>query len=686
MQKKTFINVSYVILFLILSFLLSANSAFAETKTFVREYTYQASEFDSKASCRVIALELVKRLLLEEIGTYLESETEVKNFQLTKDRITVLTAGIVRAEIIDESWDGNTLKYRLKAKITADPDSIIKSIDRLRNDQKKTKELEDVKKKADKAMAEIERLNKDLSATRADLDKMKQYNNAVNKLSATDWYRMAQEEDIKYKPNKELIISYYEKAISLDPEYAEAYARLGFEYMYKALFAEAPSKQTFLEKSIVAYEKAIEYNKDKEDEKSYYGLLAHAYSNRGYIDKAIAAREKSILLNEDVADLAGDYRILGSEYEKNGNYKKAISAFKKAIELKPNSINYEALGNAYAAANDHNNAIVAYKKAAELSSSYSNYNTLAYAYKANRNYDMAIAAFKMAITLEPNESAYAGLGSIYDLQGRKKEAKAAYSKAYERAYELAKAYEKKEDILKKSSAEELCRYAIRDFTQETKKSKRHWDVYDYLTRAIELRPDYALPHYWLGLFWLDNDYERQAFHEFKRAIELGFNSVDVYYWLGAAYYLNLYINKLNLEAGIIKDKDKKEYIVELNNMFRDGISILNKSIQLRPDYKNNYLVLGDIYRINGKLELATDNYKKANKILKPMSLESDKYMGKYYNSRKKLDKQIYDTFKSICDSGNSWACSWLSISIEIDPIKPQVVPAGSIELDPIVSP
>jgi hypothetical protein len=108
--RKGFISsIAFVFLFSI------ANLAFAETKVFVEEYTYQASEYDSKVSCRALALEQVKRLLLEKLGTYLESETEVKNFQLTKDQIVILTAGIVTAEIVDEKWDGKA--YYLKAKI-----------------------------------------------------------------------------------------------------------------------------------------------------------------------------------------------------------------------------------------------------------------------------------------------------------------------------------------------------------------------------------------------------------------------------------------------------------------------------------------------------------------------------------------------------------------------------------------
>lgn len=84
---------------------LSPNSALAETKTFQREYTYQASEADSKLSARAIALEQVKRLLLEELGTYLESR--------------------------------NGKKYRLNAKIAADPEQVIKTLASLRQDKEK---------------------------------------------------------------------------------------------------------------------------------------------------------------------------------------------------------------------------------------------------------------------------------------------------------------------------------------------------------------------------------------------------------------------------------------------------------------------------------------------------------------------------------------------------------------------
>jgi len=52
-----------------------------KTKTFIKEYTYHAGDEDSMNSSRTIALREVKRLLLEELSTYLESQTEVTNFK-----------------------------------------------------------------------------------------------------------------------------------------------------------------------------------------------------------------------------------------------------------------------------------------------------------------------------------------------------------------------------------------------------------------------------------------------------------------------------------------------------------------------------------------------------------------------------------------------------------------------------
>jgi len=120
-----------IILFLICGFVLNVH---AENKTFIREYYYQAGENDSKVTARFKALSEVKRLLLEELGVYMESYTnyiiEDQSGTVTKDffqnEIKSLSAGITKTKILKEVWNG--VEYYIKAEIVADPTDVARKI------------------------------------------------------------------------------------------------------------------------------------------------------------------------------------------------------------------------------------------------------------------------------------------------------------------------------------------------------------------------------------------------------------------------------------------------------------------------------------------------------------------------------------------------------------------------------
>ena len=148
----------------------------------IKEYTYHAGEADSKQSARWSAIEQAKRMLLEETGAYLESQSEVKNFMLTKDQIITITGGILQAEIISEKWNGEI--YWVQAKMAVDTDSVAKAIDNVRKNNDLLKELEKTRKAADTALAQNEKLKKELDRLKADKDKVAEYERTVQELNS----------------------------------------------------------------------------------------------------------------------------------------------------------------------------------------------------------------------------------------------------------------------------------------------------------------------------------------------------------------------------------------------------------------------------------------------------------------------------------------------------------------------
>ena len=255
-MRKIIIVVSLLLLFVLQSY------SFAEVKTFSREYTYNAGEVDSKVSSCVTAMREVKKMLLEELGTYLKSITEVKNFELTKDQITSLTAGIVKTEIIDEKWDGHA--YWIKAKIVADKDDVVKSIDNLRKDHDKSRGLENAKKRSDVLLEANKKLREEFALAKGNVKQeiQQRYDNSIKELSSIEWYEsgLRNYKNVDY----EAAVRDFSNAIELNPEYATAYNNRGFAYMKLSKPNEA----------IIDFNKANELNSKN----------ATAYDNREIAD------------------------------------------------------------------------------------------------------------------------------------------------------------------------------------------------------------------------------------------------------------------------------------------------------------------------------------------------------------------------------------------------------------------
>ena len=148
----------------------------AENKTFIREYHYQAGESDSKISSRTKALTEVKRLLLEEIGVYLESYinySEVQNEdrisnQFLKKEIEQISAGITETSILEEIWTG--VEYYIKAEITVDPDDVIRQLNRSIEHRKASVVVDSLNMLLTEANASIKAKESEIASLRQSLE------------------------------------------------------------------------------------------------------------------------------------------------------------------------------------------------------------------------------------------------------------------------------------------------------------------------------------------------------------------------------------------------------------------------------------------------------------------------------------------------------------------------------------
>jgi hypothetical protein len=131
-------------------------------KIFIREYTYNASDTDSKVSSRKKAITQLKSILSEEVGVHIESSFEIKtttknniNNKYVKSEIHQLSANITKLKILDEKWNG--VRYYIKASV------------KINEEQTMILLLEAIKAKASKK--DVIRLNKILDEQNKNLDK-----------------------------------------------------------------------------------------------------------------------------------------------------------------------------------------------------------------------------------------------------------------------------------------------------------------------------------------------------------------------------------------------------------------------------------------------------------------------------------------------------------------------------------
>lgn len=96
--------------------------AIAATQTITATHTYVMGDNDSRNDARQLCFLIAKRKVLEMAGSFIQSSTEVKNFDLTRDQITSYSAAVLSVEIVKEDYSFTNGHNALTLTVKADVD------------------------------------------------------------------------------------------------------------------------------------------------------------------------------------------------------------------------------------------------------------------------------------------------------------------------------------------------------------------------------------------------------------------------------------------------------------------------------------------------------------------------------------------------------------------------------------
>ena len=132
-----------------------------------------------------------------------------------------------------------------------------------------------------------------------------------------------------------------------DNDWAEYYFDEGMDYYFSKRYKE----------SIEYFNKAVSLNPNDAEA---YATMSAAYSRLGKYNEAVSAAKKSVNLEPNNVF---NYNELGLAYRLSGNYEKALDAYNKAVSLSSSLGDYNGLGLVYSAMGEDRAAIFSYQKA-----------------------------------------------------------------------------------------------------------------------------------------------------------------------------------------------------------------------------------------------------------------------------------------------------------------------------------
>jgi len=308
--------------------LLMPVAGFAEVKEIISEGNYNMGDGETPSVAESRALLDAKRIALEQAGTYVESYSKVRNFQLTEDEVKVLASGTIEVTILEKKrtivGDGFHFWVKIKALVNAD-----KMTEMARNVKEKSivEDYKKIQREYAQNQKEMEILKKQLAAAKGEADRKQvelRISDEEKRFQANQWFEKGLQHTVGRE--EELAIDEYTRAIALNPDYVEAYNHRGIAYYNRGL---GTNDRAHFERAVADFRKVVALNPG-----SQTAIFAQAaiYLFEEKFDQAIAELDKAIAANPNEA-VAYVGRGFIFTREKKKDPARAIEDFSRAIAL-----------------------------------------------------------------------------------------------------------------------------------------------------------------------------------------------------------------------------------------------------------------------------------------------------------------------------------------------------------------
>ncbi|WP_019504759.1 tetratricopeptide repeat protein [Pleurocapsa sp. PCC 7319] len=208
---------------------------------------------------------------------------------------------------------------------------------------------------------------------------------------------------------------YYQQALKLKPDYAEAFYNLG----------NVLDKQGKLEAASASYQQALKLNPQLAEA---HHNLGNVLKQQGKLEAAIASYQQALRLKPDYAQA---HHNLGNIFFNQGKLEAALESYQQALRLKPNyAQSLHQSGNIYLQRGKPDTALKFYQQVLKIKPNHAEaLHQSGNALKQLKKLEAAIKCYQQALEIEPDPNTYFNLGNIFFNQGKLEAAIECYQQA-----------------------------------------------------------------------------------------------------------------------------------------------------------------------------------------------------------------------------------------------------------------